>query len=82
MERHPASGTRVPLAEVVPARRRCNASGCQAEGHDVSDHYGIPAGRWCDDHESEAPGQWAYAGPDTEPLDEDRPNPSRGSEDW
>lgn len=62
-------------------RRSCNASGCDQEGDDVLDHYGIPAGRWCADHEDQAPGQFAYAGPDTEPLDEDQPNPGWRQED-
>jgi hypothetical protein len=71
MARHPASGS----------RRACNARACDAEGFEVLDHYGIPAGRWCEDHEDQAPGQFAYAGPDTEPLDEDQPNPGWRQED-
>ena len=53
------------------ALKPCGHRGCPAPGHDVYDHYGIFAGRFCDDHEAEAPGQWAYAGADTEPLEED-----------
>ena len=55
----------------VRPRRSCGHRGCEAEGEDVLDYYGIYAGRWCADHRSEAPGQWPYDGPDTEPLDEE-----------
>lgn len=40
--------------------KRCNESGCGREGFDVYDFYGIYAGRWCEEHESNAPGQWDY----------------------
>ena len=49
----------------------CNDPYCTNEGYEVYDFYGIFAGYWCDDHEEDAPGQWAYAGPDTEPLEEE-----------
>jgi len=42
----------------------CNAQGCDHEGHDCYDYYGLPAGRYCQQHESLAPGQWAYNGED------------------
>jgi hypothetical protein len=51
--------------------KKCSKQGCEKEGYDVYDFYGIYAGRWCEDHEKDAPGQWAYAGADTEPLEED-----------
>jgi len=38
----------------------CSAQGCTREGDDCYDHYGIYAGRYCEQHESQAPGQWAY----------------------
>lgn len=38
----------------------CNFNGCNADGDDVYDYYGIYAGRWCEKHEHKAPGQWAY----------------------
>jgi len=38
----------------------CNAQGCTAEGDLIHDYYGIPAGRYCPAHASQAPGQWAY----------------------
>lgn len=59
--------------------QRCNHRGCLSDDLDeVYDNYGIYAGRYCSKHEKEAPGQWDYAGPDTESLDEDYPNPQRG----
>lgn len=51
--------------------RKCNSPGCENEGDDVFDYYGIYAGRYCGDHEADAPGQWPYAGADTEPLEEE-----------
>ena len=78
MERHPARGTlRAPEVAIVSPRLGCNASGCSEPGDEMNDVYGIYAGRWCFAHRSLAPGQFEYAGPDTEPLDEDRPNPVR-----
>lgn len=55
----------------------CNERGCFEPGDEVYDNYGIYAGRYCDKHRHNAPGQWDYAGADTEPLDEDYPNPQR-----
>lgn len=40
--------------------RSCNVFDCDREGRDVYDWYGIYAGRWCDEHRDQAPGQWAY----------------------
>jgi len=49
----------------------CNQQGCNKEGDEVYDWYGIYAGQWCEEHEKNAPGQWPYDGPDTEPLEEE-----------
>jgi hypothetical protein len=54
---------------------KCNSQGCEAEGWEVYDYYGIFAGYWCEEHEMDAPGLWAYAeggyAGDGTPLDED-----------
>lgn len=59
------------MTAITPNIPACNKQGCERLGYSVYDFYGIFAGYWCDTHKQEAPGQWAYAGADTEPLDED-----------
>lgn len=56
----------------IDDRYRCTRPDCRKDGHEVYDTQGLYAGRFCDEHEKTAPGQWDYydAG-DCEPLYED-----------